>query len=585
MARLLLNSLVILSFLALSLAPLAADTLSVDTGLDGQDVQAGWVGISGPSSASGTVTGVFPSTMGSSGNVTVEVRTVQGFRDRGNVTHQIGDVVEDMVYNNNQLGLGLLGLKPGTYYFRSYHNDYVDQGPIDVRMTDAAVSSKVMYQNVPQSLPISGQPVQARAIPLIVQVGASGEASFSWTKKGNDTDNAVLSGFQVTDAPAADLKVDFGTTTSPVLAGWERFGEADGSKLAENWYFTEIGNQGSVRVAVSTDNTSGLGFRNRSGVSTPEGPMLRDFVFYRGQGDLTLDHLLPGRYAVTTYHFDSDNPTTWKPISMSVSDALGSGRALPDVQPNGGTSPTTVATASFEVYSDGVSPVVVHAASVPPSIALYSGLQVIPLDALRVDFGGDSSSNDVQHGFAPFNRPLNSNTSGLQSETYATGLGAAGQVTVSLQAADNVLTWRDRGDVYNPDLGDVAEDFVFDDRWINMTLTDLRQGQYLMSAYFHDKGFNHGSVDVLVSDAAGVDRLVALGVVMPNDDSTPGTASFEFFSDGSNPVAVRFREHDSDSFVMLTGFAVSEIVPEPASLTLAALALSGLGGYVRRRRR
>lgn len=573
--------------------PVRGGILSIDTGANEdpagntQTVQAGWAGFSGNRNTSGTFSQNFATPMATSGTLTVELRTVSGWRDRTNAAvHTIGDVVEDMVYANTNLGMGLIGLKAGTYYFRSYNHDTgFSQGPIDVKMSDAVATSRLMYAGLAQTAGTGTGSVNSgmvRTVPLIFRANGTNEVAFSWTKMGTATNNAVLAGFEFTDTLPADLKVDIGAAAQQVQAGWEPLVGNDGTSPQGHWYFSEMGNLGSVSAKLSVPQED-MGFRVRSGVTHSLGDMLEDLAFGRSKLDLSLGSLLPGRYLVTTYHHDSQFPRGT--LDISVSDALGTARLMDTLGQSAGTAPASVASSTFEVYSDGVKPVVVRVAKNTADVAVLSGFQVVPLDALRVDFAGTSATNDVQHGFVPFNRTVNQNTTGLQSETYATGLSDSGQVTVSIRGADNVLSWRDRGDVLNPDLGDVAEDFVFDEQSIDMALGGLRQGQFLMSAYFHDKGFDHGSVDILVSDALGLNRLVAQDIVMPSGDSTPGTASFAFFSDGSTPVSFRFQEHDSASFVMLTGFAVSEIVPEPASLTLAALALGGLGGYLRRRRR
>jgi len=567
-----------------------AATLSVDVGATGQTVQTGWEAFTRGTGTTGLQVQDYATPMASAGTVTVELRQLNGFRDRVNTTHPIGDVVEDMAFGNPMLGFGLIGLKQGTYFHRSYHHDAEhDQGPIDVRQNDAFASSRLVGQNVPQTRNSGGQAGVVATVPRILHVGAAGTADLSWTKKGDGQDNAILSGFELTDAPPADLKVDIGSAGQTVQAGWQGFAvgsnTADTPSPKEHWYFTELGNQGSARVRLSAP--SGMGYRDRSDVSHAIGDVLEDISYARNYGplDVTLGSLQPGRYTITTYHHDTNfNRDT---LGLTVDDAVGTGRAVAVVDQSAGANPGAIASATFEVIADGVNPIVVRTTGIASDIPVISGFEVTGHDALRVDFG--SNGQEVQYGFQAFSDPnVGGYTPDGQTMSLATPLGMGGQVTVTLAASGGQLGFRDRGDVYNAELGDVSEDFVFDEAWLAATLTGLGQGAYTMTSYHADPGFPHGAVDVLVDDAAGIGRLVAENIVMPSSRTAPpGLGTYNIYSDGVNPIILRFQETvpDGGNYVMLGGFSVTQAIPEPGTMLTVALGVLGCGWRLRRRRR
>lgn len=567
-----------------------AATLSVDVGASGQTVQAGWAEFTRGTGTTGTQSEDYATAMAASGTLTVELRTLGGFRDRTNTTHPIGHVVEDMAFAKDNLGFGLIGLKRGAYFFRSYHHDAEnDQGAIDVRQNDAFASSRLVGQNVPQTMNSGNHAGIVATVPRILVVGAGGTADLSWTRKGDSQDNAILSGFEMADRLPSGLKVDIGANGQDVQAGWQGFhggsggGNTPGPK--QQWYFSDAGNLGSVSVTLDADS---MGYRNRSDVTGALGDMLEDMNYARNYGplDLTLGRLQPGRYTITTYHHDTDYPRG--ALGLVADDALGTGRAMAVVDQSEGTSPGSIGTATFEVVSDGVNPIVIHTVGLASDIPVLSGFEAAGHDALRVDFG--SNGQEVQHGFLAFSNPNSGGyTADGQSENFAASPVLGGQVNVTLHASGNSLGFRDRGDVYNAELGDVSEDFVFDEEWVEMTLTGLAKGVYTMTSYHADPGFNHGAVDILVDDAKGLGRLVAEGIVMPSSKTqSPGLGTYSIFCDGVSPIVVRFQEADpgnGGTYVMIGGFSISQAVPEPVTMLTVALGALGCGWRVRRRRR
>jgi len=92
----------------------SATLLNVDFGETGQDIQSGFVGLSGSTSAiSATGTGF---TIAGTG-------TSMGFRDRGDVTNAIGNLVEDFYFANSQITLTFSNLTAGNYSLTSWFHD------------------------------------------------------------------------------------------------------------------------------------------------------------------------------------------------------------------------------------------------------------------------------------------------------------------------------------------------------------------------------------------------------------------------------------------------------------------------------
>jgi len=96
----------------------SATLLNVDFGLTGQQIQSGFSGLAGTStaaSASHIFSGIGVSIQGT-GNAF-------GFRDRGDVTGALGDLVEDFYFANSQIKLTFSGLAAGNYSFTSWFHD------------------------------------------------------------------------------------------------------------------------------------------------------------------------------------------------------------------------------------------------------------------------------------------------------------------------------------------------------------------------------------------------------------------------------------------------------------------------------
>ncbi len=565
--------------------PVTAATLSVDTSADGGTVQFGWEDFNQSSGTSKT----FTSGLGNGNSLTVALGNVTNWRDRGDTLHPIGDALEDLVFSAGTLSVTLQNLQAGTYYFRSYHHDTPhNQGTIDLRVTDVARTNHNLYTGIAQSHGVAGGNAgPATTLPAIFQANGSDDVVVGLVNHGTVV---VLNGFEITDTAPAGLNVDFsegpeGRAGNDIQAGFQSFTMVNTSNYAdspqEHWFFTEIANAGSARVNVATP-VDRLGFRDRGDVSHAQGDLAEDFVFNAAGDrlDLTLGSLQPGFYTLTGYLHDRNSafPGT---VDLAVSDGLGSERPGPaGVNVTVGASPASVAAATVGFYSNGIDPVVVHFDEGTAGIVPLAGFEAAAArPSLRVDFALETSGHEVQNGFLPFTSSEPETGDGF-TDTFSNTLGLGETV----EGYNNALRWRDRGNVVNAELGDMSEDFVFSDQWLEMVLEGLPPSRYVLTTYHQDPGFNHGSIDIEVDDALGTGRLVAADVTMPSTTAgDAAAATFELFAKG--PVTIRFMEHDPASYVMLNGFTLTAVVPEPSTLALAGLGLCSLLLVAPRRRR
>ena len=112
----------IISVLLFGLPAVSSATLvmSVDYGLDGQQVQSGYTGVSGALAAGTSINTV--------GGVQVALTGVGasgfGFRDRSpDVTGPIGDLLEDFYFATSRIELAFTGLAAGQYEITAWHHD------------------------------------------------------------------------------------------------------------------------------------------------------------------------------------------------------------------------------------------------------------------------------------------------------------------------------------------------------------------------------------------------------------------------------------------------------------------------------
>jgi len=466
--------------------------------------------------------------------------------------------------------VSLLGSAPAFGY------DAGDTWRIEMNLVDTLITSRVFDQ--------SGTEI------AVVTVNDDSFTSGTAGVRSNKT--AVWEDFQVS-APEG-LLVDIGenTTTNDVQAGFQSFAENNdsGSSYAagakEQWFESELGNANRVRVNVaSTDPVNGrLGWRDRGDVTHALGDLVEDFVFNLDgtRLNLTLGSLKPGRYQMTTYMHDRDNGVRG-PVDVSVSDATQAERLVADnVVQTSGATPSSVASASFTFISDGIDPVVIHIDEQPGSnLVMINGFETNAMETLRVDFG--LNGQDVQDSFFDFSLPGNT---GAVTETVASAMGAGGTVDVTVNPVSGVLEYRNRGNMVNSELGDMAEDFVFSRSQFELSVDDLAAGTYMITTYHHDLGYGWAPIDVEISDALGSNRIVATDFTQSRDDITDlARLTIPFVADGINPVTLGFDVTTAGNIAMLSGFSLTTFVPEPSTLALAALGFCGLLGCAVRRKK
>jgi len=206
---------------------------------------------------------------------------------------------------------------------------------------------------------------------------------------------------------------------------------------------------------------------------------------------------------------------------------------------------------------------------------------------LQVDLG--DLDQQVCHGFQEFSEDYN--VDGPVSQVFDTVLGNAGTVTVTVDAEDTARTidFRDRGNATYGTLGDLLEDHIKAyPCGVVLTLDDLAAGMYRMNTWHHDaaRPTPDTRLDILVSDAAGTNRLLVDDLLMSGGTSPTyvASASFLILSDGINPITILFDDASGFPEVPLSGFGLARGVPEPATFLLLGLGTLGLLGCRRRRR-
>jgi hypothetical protein len=579
----------------------SAATLRVDVGGASQQVLAGFEPLTITHYMASPATGSYSSTLanGPGGQVTVQLSTssIIGLAGQAGVNHPIGDLLEELAYIDSQLILTLKNLKAGTYCFRSYHHDpAVDRGNVDIFSTDAAAANVQRYDELVQTIGLT--PGIVGTAPMVLKANGTSDVSVRITRTG--TLRAALNGFEITDSLPSDLKIDVGLNGpgNDVQAGFQSLplandgGGASGDVSAPqgHWFFTELGNQGSVEVRLSTAASSPrIGVRDRGDVSGPLGDLLEDSVYnaQSRQLTLTLGSLLPGTYRLAGYF--NDKGYDHGRVNILASDALGANRSLV-----AGASQTYASDSSLvkplcsQIVSNGRDPVVVTFESPDDGSDPYvqfNGFELAADPILRVDFGQTPGTgrDDLQFGFQPFNAASSDAAfaDGVYRD-YASPIGADGTVRVRVEGSGDTLMVRDRGDVVGP-LGDVAEDFIFNGGALDLVLEGLAAGTYAVTSYHHDATLSQATFDVLVTDALGTLRPAASGMSHTTGSlGAPALATFLATSDGAGDVLIRYNKLSGNG-IALNGFSVALLVPEPASMVL--LALGGVVAVAVARRR
>jgi len=130
---------------------------------------------------------------------------------------------------------------------------------------------------------------------------------------------------------------------------------------------------------------------------------------------------------------------------------------------------------------------------------------------------------------------------------------------MTIEAVDGrceTLAFRDRGDV-EARLGALAEDFVFNEVGLTLTLDRLKPGTYAVRTWHHDARYAGGMIDVAVGS-----RIAAGGLPQTTGLSAdPAWAAFTVRANGNDPVVVQITSQSrDDKFVAyLNGFAIVPI--------------------------
>ncbi len=194
---------------------------------------------------------------------------------------------------------------------------------------------------------------------------------------GHDMDGAGLNGsgslldeVRISSIPltpqqmlCAALQVDFGAAGQQVHPGFQAFtrsGDIDGPVAAT--FDSVLGTSGQVTVTVDAENTSNtIDFRDRGDSSLVNiGELIDDQIMNQSGGvQLTLSDLAAGEYLMTTWHHDLSGAADGL-LDILVSDALGSDRLVADdLAISTGDNPLNLAQASYRLFSDGASPIVI----------------------------------------------------------------------------------------------------------------------------------------------------------------------------------------------------------------------------------
>lgn len=175
-----------------------------------------------------------------------------------------------------------------------------------------------------------------------------------------------------------------------------------------------------------------------------------------------------------------------------------------------------------------------------------------PQLALAIDFG--ASGQVVQTGFQAFTRDVNP-AGDAQSEAYNSPSAASGQqLTVTLGGGD--VQFADRGDDVAGPIGEVADDFVYLDDQLSLTFGNLKQGNYQLVLYSHDRDANELTYDILLNGAN-------LGRLNPVSGADPtigiSSARIAFGTNGTGDVTFTLDGIGSGASVVLNGLELYSV--------------------------
>jgi hypothetical protein len=323
-----------------------ADGVRVDFGPAGHDVQERYVDWNN-SSESKTFTELE--------GFTATIKRADGtagvnWRDRGDATIQIGNLVEDQVVSSAGLRLTFTNLKAGTYQLKSWHHDVTtSQRTIDIFVADADGSNRQVANEL-ATTQTAGQPGPASNL-LSLRSNGSNAVFIRFVKGASPGTEVPLNGFRLTRHPVdPPARADLGTTGQQVQSRWVAWTNSESRSFNDLRGFST-----TVRRA---DGTSGVQWFDRGDVTHSLGNLVEDGVLQSAGLRLTLSGLKAGRYSIITYHHDAT--TTQGTIDISVTDATRTNVLVRDeVRVSRGTSNPTITTASFEFTATGSSNVLI----------------------------------------------------------------------------------------------------------------------------------------------------------------------------------------------------------------------------------
>ncbi len=348
---------------------LVPEGLNVDIGLGPNsaitnDVQAGFQSFVGATTDSSPQSQAFLSDLGLVNQVSVNLSSSDlRFRDRGNVTHALGDLAEDFVFTyGSELDLTLDDLKPGRYQITTYHHDVSGvYGTMDLSVSDATRTSELVS---------SGLAITSGSAPTSI-----GQSTFSVISNGVDpvvvsmakiTGNfPMINGFET--IAEETLNVDFGSSDHQVQAGFFDFSRSSDTSATET-IASGLGVACTVDVGVSSvDGWQDPGNMSAIGL----GDVAEDFVSSASRLELTLANLAAGQYVITTYHHDLGS--AWDPFDIDVDDAFGSRIVAAGFTASTGTVDPALLTFTFR--ANGIDPVTIGF-DTDASIAMLNGFSL-----------------------------------------------------------------------------------------------------------------------------------------------------------------------------------------------------------------
>ncbi len=200
---------------------------------------------------------------------------------------------------------------------------------------------------------------------------------------------------------------------------------------------------------------------------------------------------------------------------------------------------------------------------------------------LKIDFGDSTNAGGgpggTQSGFQPFEHTGTS----LVTKPYATGMGVAGTVNVSVFGNTH---WRDYAaatGIFASQSALLADGLLCNASCtVSLTFDGLVDGDYRLTTYHHTTQFGPSArppatpFDVYVSDADGANRTVVTGAIMSDNASAALVSqTFDFTNRGGASAIVDFVRGPSnggtDDHFALPGFML-ELLPQPAVGELVA---------------